>query len=448
MSVRYSRYLPAAVLIADLVLLNLALIISIYITYGIYPIGSGFQFGVITNLFWVFISILNKSYIIPRPLDLKTYLSRLLLTLTYYLVGVLGCIWVFQLNQIPRPTFIAFYLSYLCFLIAGRGILFFLLDNLRKRGYNHRQVLVVGDKSLFARIDGLFKSHPEYGYDILDFIGIEEILSLPENLRDFKLLNGNPDEIFICYKELDERLLKILTRFGNTFSIKIKVISDNILEQQFEHILNYNNLKVLHVTSQPKVSYKMQILKRAFDIGFSALVMSIGAPVFLIIYIITKFSSKGPVFYKQERVGKNNRPFNIYKFRSMHVDAEKFGPCLSSADDPRITKWGRVIRRTRMDELPQFWNVLKGDMSVVGHRPERQYFIEQIVEKNPCYKHLFKMKPGITSIGQVHYGYAENVDEMCDRLRYDLLYHQNISLNHDLNIILQTIKVMVQSKGK
>jgi putative colanic acid biosynthesis UDP-glucose lipid carrier transferase len=176
--------------------------------------------------------------------------------------------------------------------------------------------------------------------------------------------------------------------------------------------------------------------------------MTVGAPLFLLLYILTKFTSKGPAFFKQERIGKNEKPFYIYKFRSMYVDAEKSGPQLSKDNDPRITKWGRMIRKTRLDELPQFWNVLKGEMSIVGYRPERKHYIEEIAKKTPEYKKLFHYKPGITSMGQVHYGYAENVDQMCERLRYDLLYARNVNLNSDVNIIFKTVKVMVQGKGK
>src|SRR5690554_405553 len=152
-----------------------------------------------------------------------------------------------------------------------------------------------------------------------------------------------------------------------------------------------------------------RIIKRAFDICFSLAVIVLGLPLFLLLILITKVTSKGPVFYKQQRIGINEKPFYIYKFRSMRVDAEKSGPQLSKDNDPRITKWGQIMRKTRLDELPQFWNVLRGDMSVVGPRPEREHFIKQIVEKAPGYKLLLRIKPGITSIGQVSFGYAENV---------------------------------------
>ncbi len=190
------------------------------------------------------------------------------------------------------------------------------------------------------------------------------------------------------------------------------------------------------------------LIKRIFDILFSALVLIAGLPVFLLLMLITTMTSRGPVFYRQERIGKDEEPFYIYKFRSMRIDAEADGPQLASDNDPRITKWGKFMRKTHLDELPQFWNVLKGDMAIVGPRPERQHFINEIRERKPEYMQLFRLKPGITSIGQVYYGYAENVNQMCERVNYDLDYLSSMSLKTDINIILQTVKVMAQGKGK
>ena len=190
------------------------------------------------------------------------------------------------------------------------------------------------------------------------------------------------------------------------------------------------------------------VIKRVIDIVFSSLVLTLGLPVYLVLALITKFTSAGPVFFKQERIGKGERPFFIYKFRSMQVDAEKAGPQLSSDDDPRITRWGKFMRKTHLDELPQFWNVLKGDMAIVGPRPERRHFINEIKAHRPDYMQLFRLKPGITSIGQVYYGYAENVTEMCERVDYDLDYLANMSLRTDIGIIMETVKVMAQGKGK
>ncbi|MDR7129861.1 lipopolysaccharide/colanic/teichoic acid biosynthesis glycosyltransferase [Algoriphagus sp. 4150] len=190
------------------------------------------------------------------------------------------------------------------------------------------------------------------------------------------------------------------------------------------------------------------IAKRSFDILFSSVAILAGLPVFLTLMLITKLTSKGPVFYKQERIGKNGSPFNIYKFRSMIVESEVNGPQLTTDNDPRITKWGNFMRKTHLDELPQFFNVLVGDMSVVGPRPERAHFIKQIVARQPQYVQLLTIRPGITSIGQVDYGYAETVEEMCQRVLLDLKYLGSVNLLTDLNIIGQTVMTMINKKGK
>jgi putative colanic acid biosynthesis UDP-glucose lipid carrier transferase len=156
----------------------------------------------------------------------------------------------------------------------------------------------------------------------------------------------------------------------------------------------------------------------------------------------------GNAFFRQERIGRNGVPFYIYKFRSMIIHAENSGPQLAKDNDPRITKWGKTLRKSRLDEFPQFLNVLFGHMSVVGPRPERLYFIEKITERAPEYKKLLLIKPGITSLGQVKYGYAANVDQMIERMQFDLLYLDNQKFIVDIHIILQTLKVIALCKGK
>ena len=188
-------------------------------------------------------------------------------------------------------------------------------------------------------------------------------------------------------------------------------------------------------------------IKQVLDYVIAIIAISISSPLFIFLSIGVKLSSPGPIFYSHERIGKYGRSFKIIKFRSMYQDAEKNGPELSSKNDGRLTNFGRFMRKYRLDEIPNFINVLKGDMSLVGPRPERQYFIDQIIKKAPHYVHLQKVKPGITSWGQVKYGYAENVEQMIKRLRYDILYIENMSLLVDLKIIFYTILTIIRGRG-
>ena len=189
-------------------------------------------------------------------------------------------------------------------------------------------------------------------------------------------------------------------------------------------------------------------IKRLFDVVISILALIILFPIMLVISIWVKFDSKGNIIYKQSRIGRRRKEFMIYKFRTMYENAESNGcPALSSENDSRVTKVGRILRKYRLDELPQFWNILKGDMSLVGPRPERDYFIDQIVKIAPLYSLLFQVRPGLTSMGMVKYGYASSVHEMVERFRYDLLYLENMSIAIDIKILIYTIKTVLTGKG-
>ena len=194
--------------------------------------------------------------------------------------------------------------------------------------------------------------------------------------------------------------------------------------------------------------YILNLLKRFFDLVVSSAALITGFPFLALLVIITKITSGGNVIFRQERIGKNGVPFCMYKFRSMYMHAESEGPQLAKDNDPRITAWGKIMRKNRLDELPQFLNVFFGQMSVVGPRPERLFYIKKIIEKAPEYKNLLSVKPGITSIGQVRYGYAENVDQMIERMQLDLLYLNHQTLAADIAIIAETLRVMAQGKGK
>lgn len=214
-----------------------------------------------------------------------------------------------------------------------------------------------------------------------------------------------------------------------------KVVYDNLLSEPLVDI------------SRSTLSDSVVAMKRCMDVVGAVCGLIVTLPVMAALAIAVKLDSRGPVFYSQERIGWHRRPFRIYKLRSMRTDAESTGPALSDVNDPRITGVGRFMRKYRLDELPNLWNVLRGDMSIVGPRPEREYYLRRMREVAPYCTLLHQVRPGLTSLGMVKYGYATSVDEMLQRLKYDLLYIQNLSLSLDLKIMFHTVRTIFKGEG-
>jgi exopolysaccharide biosynthesis polyprenyl glycosylphosphotransferase len=356
----------------------------------------------------------------------------------YESLGVL-----FTLHFVPTALFRILLSSRIAYKIKNREIGFY--------------TLLIGSGPRAQKIyDELVSAKKSEGHFFRGFVNIngentvvQEITKLGSKDEIPSIINEyGVQEVLIATEEHQkDQIASIISKLDG-LNVIIKIIPN--LYQHLAGMVKMGNVfgAVLIEVQTNVLPPWQKFLKRSFDIMTSLLVLVFGLPMYIFIAALVKMGSKGPVFYTQERIGLGGKPFDIIKFRSMKVDAEAGGPQLSKEDDPRITGMGKFLRKTRLDEFPQFWNVLMGDMSVVGNRPERKYFIDQIVEKAPHYRRLHKIKPGITSWGQVKYGYAENVDEMIDRLQYDLLYLENISIILDLKILIYTVLIMVQGRGK
>jgi len=257
----------------------------------------------------------------------------------------------------------------------------------------------------------------------------------------------NVKEVIVALEHSEIDLLENLVSILGQSDVVIKSISgrhDILMGRVKMSTIFGTPLIVLSESPIPEWQYNLKVL---IDYAGSALALVLTLPLSLFLATVIRLESRGPVIYRQLRVGKNGKPFYIFKFRSMYKGAEDGSPLLSSDNDSRVTRIGRYMRKHRLDEIPNFINVLKGEMTIVGPRPERQHYIDLILKKAPEYRHLLRIKPGITSWGQVKYGYASDVDQMVERLEYDLLYLENMSLYVDLKIIIYTILTILKGRG-
>jgi len=416
--------------------------------------------SVLIPALWLVIHHFSGYYAMPRR---KTNLGDLLNTGVSTLFGVLLLFFLIIINDYPEyPSLYyeimgGFFLIQFVFTALMRFLQTDPMIRRQYRGIGCIPVFVVGTGKNALRIRHEFNRYnSSFCYKLVGFVRtgqVKDLVSADEicgNMEDLPglLTKHRVEEIIFAIDDLQPATTRSLLDAVYPLQVPVKAYArrQDMLAGSVS-LFSLFGIPLVNLTPAPMPRWQ-QNFKVVLDKLFSLIVMVLLSPFFLFLAIRVRIDSPGRVIYSQERLGKDGKPFKIYKFRTMFVNAEPDGPQLSNIDDPRVTPYGRFMRKYRLDELPQFWNVIKGDMSLVGPRPERAHFVEQIVRKAPQYYLTQHVLPGITSWGMVKYGYADTVEKMVQRLEYDLIYLENQSLLIDLKILVFTLKPLLRGNGQ
>jgi len=429
----------------------------------IHPIlGSLWIYG-----FWfiafIFFGLYRSWYVRPIFDEIVTILKTLLFGTLVFMFLVLWDPFTPReytpLHNDPRIIGLLYFLVLSVMVILERLIVRYTQRRLLESGIGQRTSIIVGDQTKAAELANNLRKAKRLGYNVIGYISSNGIS--PEYSQTELSILGNFHEMesIIEQKKIKEVLIalntgehvKLLDIMGRLSAVNVglKIVPDlyDIISGQ---------ARTREIYGFPLIDINPEIMrpweeaaKRTMDIFVSSFILIVGMPIWLIVALGVRLTSHGPVIYSQGRVGRNGTPFHIFKFRSMEIDAEKDGPQWAQKNDPRVTTFGKFIRKVHLDEVPQFWNVLKGDMSLVGPRPEREYFVEQLGNEIPYYRRRLKVRPGITGLFQAMvYKYDESLDDVRNKLKYDLMYIESMSFRLDLKILFRTAYMVFRGKGQ
>jgi exopolysaccharide biosynthesis polyprenyl glycosylphosphotransferase len=428
-----------------------------------FEISETLLYGTIAvTLLWISIYTLSGNYIDVRRVSRINELYR---TITQSIIGCLIIFFGLIIDDIQHYENYTTYYQALSVLISLHFSSTFLIryiittNMVRKiqNGQINFKTIIIGNTTTIQNVlQSLNNMSQSTGNKIIGYINTEN-----QNIQNIKIPKlGTTREIekIIKTHKIEEAILALeKDEYKENIEVINILIYHDVITKITPNLVDMLAGKVkmqsffdipFSEIKQIKMSFFETVIKRISDITISSVALLVLSPLLILIAIGVKLSSKGPVFYFQERLGIRAEKFNIIKFRSMYTNSEKGTPLLASKNDTRITKWGKIMRKYRLDELPQFYNVLSGEMSIIGPRPERDFFAKKILEKATHYRLIYKVKPGITSWGMVKFGYAENIEEMIKRLKYDIIYLENLSLFSDFKVFILTIFIILQGRGK